>query len=111
MIPMVIFGPLVPGGSPWHLLPFGLGQFPVNLHALRPEDLSVSRHSAVEDIEVAVQLPLKQAPGQFHWIGPGLLARLVMDVLQPIPQHYLNITKHYARRVDEWYFDPRLSRR
>ena len=77
----------MPGGSRWHLLPFGLGQFLVDLHALRPEDLGVPRHSAVKDIEVAVQLPLKETPGQFHRIRPGLLARLVVEVLQPIPQH------------------------
>ncbi len=81
------FGPLLLDGSHRHLFPFGLGQIPINLHALRPKNLRVLRRSAVEDIEVAVQLPLKQPRGQFRGIRTCLLAGPVMDVLQSVAQH------------------------
>jgi hypothetical protein len=76
----------VPRRSHRHLLPFGLRQFPVDLHAFRSKDLRVSLRRAVEHIEVPVQLPLKKPCGQFLRIGLGFQARLEMDGLQPVAQ-------------------------
>ncbi len=63
--------PLMFRSASGNLRPLGFGELPIDLHALRAQDLRVLCRGSVEDVEVAVQFPLEEPLGQIDRVGPG----------------------------------------